>query len=122
MSRSLRAIAVVLVAIWMVPAIASFAVGVHLLAEHHHHDLESHHGDSALEDSHHHAPVASADQLLEIIPGRRVLEPVVFVAVAAIGGSTFPATELVATSVSWVPPRIVPPPGSLLHSLCTLLI
>lgn len=122
MNRSLRAVAVVLVAIWMVPGLASFAVGVHLLVEHHHHEAESHHGESALEDSHHHSPATSADQFLEIIPGRRVLEPVALVAVATIGGTSFSATDLVATSVSWVPPRIVPPPGSLLHTLCTLLI
>ncbi|HVT45959.1 MAG TPA: hypothetical protein VMT00_16400 [Thermoanaerobaculia bacterium] len=122
MSRGLRAVAVALVAIWMVPGIASFAIGVHLLVEHHDHDGKSHDGESALEERHHHSPPASADQLHEIVLERRVLEQSAFVAVATIGGSSFPASDLVVTSAAWVPPRIIPPSGSLLHTLCTLLI
>jgi hypothetical protein len=121
-NRGLRAVAVVLVAIWMVPGIASFAIGVHLLVEHHHHDWESHDGENELEERHHHSPATSADQIHEIVPGRRVLEPGAFVAVATIDGASFPARELDVPSAARVPPRIIPPSGSLLHTLCTLLI
>ena len=122
MTRGLRAVAVVVLAIWMVPGIASFGIGVHLLLDHHDHAGVSHEGQSALEHDHHHAPVVSADQLQDVVSVRRLAADGASAATLVVAEASFISAELISGSAAELPPRLIPPPGSRLHILCMLLI